>query len=93
MGSEYSRARHIGPTIGKVKDVHLGQDDIFNATACPPGMGEPYHGMTTLAFVFEIDESVKESAEVEFPVWWDHSLYNRTVTAVWLRFPDPTCEG
>ena len=70
MGSDSSRARHIGPTLGSVGDVHLGQDDIINATACPPGMGSPVGRPNFLAFMFEIDESVKESAEVEFTIGW-----------------------
>jgi hypothetical protein len=93
MGSNSSRARHIGPTLGKVEDIHLGQDDIINGTACPPGMGTPVGRITFIAFMFEIDESVEESAEVEFTMWTDHSLYNRTMAGVWVMFPSPTCDG
>lgn len=91
MSSEASRVRYLGPTIGKVRDVRLGQDDIINATACPAGMadGKP----SFVAFMFEIDESVKESAEVEFSMWADHSMYNRTMAGVWLRFPSPICDS
>ena len=55
-------------------------------------MGTPVGRITFIAFMFEIDESVEESAEVEFIMAMDHSLYNRTMAGVWVRFPSPTCD-
>ncbi len=82
MGSNASRAQ-IGPTIGKVKNIHLGQNDLINATACPAGMGSGTT-ISTIAFMFEMDESVKQSAEVKFNLTNSNS---GVIAGAWLRFP------
>jgi hypothetical protein len=87
MGSPWSRNRHIGPAIG---DIRLGQDDIFNATACPAGIGKG--GLDIYGFIFEMDESVKASAEVVFTTAMDCDLFNRTMAGAWVRYPSLNCD-
>jgi hypothetical protein len=53
----------IGKEVGKVENIHPGQEDIINTNACPASMGD---GVTMLAFVFEMEQWVRESAEVKF---------------------------
>jgi len=73
----------VGPTIGHVRDVHLGQYDVINGTACPAGLPSP-EGFVTLGWIFEPGERDHESSEVKFDFLNDNS---GVLAGAWLRFP------
>ncbi|KAH8676536.1 hypothetical protein BGZ60DRAFT_259539 [Tricladium varicosporioides] len=55
----------IGKEIGKVRDIHKPDKKLIQKDSCPAGMGKPQE-WNSQAYIFEMDESVKESAEVKF---------------------------
>ncbi|KAH6670777.1 hypothetical protein B0J14DRAFT_640756 [Halenospora varia] len=53
----------IGTEVGNVGNIHNGMEQMIDTDFCPPGMGQT---VNTVALIFEMDESVRESASVEF---------------------------
>jgi hypothetical protein len=72
----------IPDVLGTFSDICLGVREFITWDACSY-MGRDAGGVSTLAFIFEMDQSVHQSAEVKF----NQTLMNADiVTGVYVNF-------